>query len=417
LILDVGCGNERLAKGTVNVDFFSKGKNLQIGNQLEGEYVNPKHIPNFILADACHLPFKDKSFKLAISSHVIEHVATPFLMFKEMHRVSEGSVVIRCPHRRGSGAKRPFHINYLDEAWFKQAANKLNVESEQFVSCYDSLVTSKVSRGILKNTLPMRLLKHIERRWFGSKLGVPFELESWSNFKVQTQRNKLYNFHFVVVSNNQEILTNCFMRGVPVTKQNTTIYQNKNHTSLPTFFNKYIDDLKEDTWIAFCHQDFILKQYLPDNLNVNAVYGVIGVRPNVSGLFGRIQQTDGSYIGRRLWQPAPVQTLDEMCIMVHSSLFRKGLRFDENLPFDFYGADLCLQAFSKGFGVYALQLACQHKSLSIHGGTEAEHFKKAHRIFGEKWKAFVPIRTTSAWVDNVDHEAILSTLKKRFLVG
>ena len=415
-VLDVGCGNGRLAKGSVNVDFFCRGQNVQIGKQLEGEFVDPHKIPNFILADACHLPFKNGSFNFVFSSHVIEHVADPLLMFKEMHRVSKRMVVVRCPHRRGSGAKRPFHVNYLDERWFRTAASILGCDSKQFVSCYDPVFSSKLSFGqLLQNTLFMKLIKHAERRWVSPKLGVPFEIESWSNLSPVKAADRV---HFVVASNRKDILDQCFKRGVI---DDFTIFENKNHVPLPTLFNRYIDGLgRSNEWIVFCHQDFILKENIEStlsDLDVNAVYGVIGVRPNVTGLFGRIQQTDGSYIGRRINKPEPVQTLDEMCLIVHSSMFKKGLRFDERLPFDFYGADLCMQAFSKGFGVYAIQVDCQHKSASVHGGTETTYFKEAQKVFAEKWSKFVPIRTTSAWIDNIPHTAVLATLKKKFLVN
>ncbi|MFA5365941.1 MAG: class I SAM-dependent methyltransferase, partial [Candidatus Bathyarchaeia archaeon] len=107
MILDVGCGTAGLAKGDVNVDFFREGRNVQVGEQLVGEMCVPKLIKNFVVADACHLPFRDGCFSLVYSSHVIEHVVDPVLMFKEMLRVSCRKVVVRCPHRKGRGAKRP----------------------------------------------------------------------------------------------------------------------------------------------------------------------------------------------------------------------------------------------------------------------------------------------------------------------
>ena len=78
MLLDVGCGNAELAKGDVNVDLFREGRNLQIGNQKVGERVNPHKIKNFVVADACHLPFKAGAFKVVFSSHTIEHVSNPF---------------------------------------------------------------------------------------------------------------------------------------------------------------------------------------------------------------------------------------------------------------------------------------------------------------------------------------------------
>lgn len=73
-ILDIGCGLN--PKGDVNID-----SNRSIPRE--------KPIPNFILADAQYLPFKDKSFSLAYASHVIEHIPNPLQALKEWNRVTK----------------------------------------------------------------------------------------------------------------------------------------------------------------------------------------------------------------------------------------------------------------------------------------------------------------------------------------
>ncbi len=130
--------------------------------------------------------------------------------------------------------------------------------------------------------------------------------------------------------------------------------------------------------------------------DANAIYGVIGARlPNE--ILGRIQQTDGSLVGSHLNKPEPVQTLDEMCIIAHSSLLRK-MRFDGAYNFHFYGADLCMAAHYWGLGVYALQVECQHKSDTLKGADNSFDFAFCKRHFKDKWRKFLPIRTTSALV-------------------
>ncbi len=98
LTLDVGCGI--YPKGDVNTDLIRR----------------EQKIPNFVVADAHNLPFKDGSFGLVYSSHVIEHVTNPTIMFNELCRVTKAKMIVRCPHRFGSGAKRVSHINFIDEA-------------------------------------------------------------------------------------------------------------------------------------------------------------------------------------------------------------------------------------------------------------------------------------------------------------
>ena len=52
--------------------------------------------------------------------------------------------------------------------------------------------------------------------------------------------------------------------------------------------------------------------------------------------------------------PAPVATLDELLLIVRRD---SGLRFDPDLGFHLYGADICLQASEQGLAVVALDAA------------------------------------------------------------
>jgi hypothetical protein len=177
LTLDVGCGCHGV--GDVNIDVFRAGMNRQIGNQRCGELVNPHLIENFVVADACFLPFKVNAFDVAYSSHVIEHVKYPFLMVSEMCRVASKEVIIRCPHRRGSGAKRPFHINFFDEDWFSKYAEILGYRSTEQITVHDWNISSRLPfPEHLKTCLVWRVFKHIERLVLKPNRGVPFELES-----------------------------------------------------------------------------------------------------------------------------------------------------------------------------------------------------------------------------------------------
>ena len=154
----MGCGSR--PTGDVNVDFFSGGWNSQEGDQKQGEFMNPRLIPNFVVAHAEFLPFRDEYFDVAFSSHVIEHVKNPLKMLLELLRVSKRKVIVRCPHRKGSSAKRPFHINYLDEDWNFSLA-KLGYQPKAFITNFECLFTSRL---MLHCTLhcPKRLLPYVE---------------------------------------------------------------------------------------------------------------------------------------------------------------------------------------------------------------------------------------------------------------
>jgi len=89
LILDVGCGNKHI--GDVNVDCFPYDK-TQCGKKW-----SVKDAKNFIIADSCHLPFRENVFRVVHGSHTIEHTHNPLLALKEFKRVCSGKVFLVFP--------------------------------------------------------------------------------------------------------------------------------------------------------------------------------------------------------------------------------------------------------------------------------------------------------------------------------
>lgn len=407
LKLDVGCGSK--PTGDVNVDFCVRGWNSQEGDQKRGEFLNPKVIPNFVVADAEHLPFKDDVFDVAFSSHVIEHVPNPSIMLREMCRVSKRKILVRCPHRKGSGAKRPFHLHYLDEEWFEDAASKLGLNVKSFVRCFDYPVTERVKLlcpvtllDAVQSSMPFRAMRHLERSLQRrGYIKTPFELEI--QLKKQLQQRNDASLVFIVVYNNPAIFQKCFGSSPYVQSGDVIVVYNRRNDSLPYIFNLIIQQfLDKNVWLIFCQQDFILQeplQHLLKGKDSLAVYGVIGCRVGYNKLFGQIRQADGSFAGLKLTKDAPVETLDEMCLIVHSSAFRQGLMFDEQFGFHFYGADLCMQAHNLGFEVLATQVKCQHKSRTLTGDVESMEYVKSLELFREKWRKALPVRTTTRIVE------------------
>jgi SAM-dependent methyltransferase len=148
--------------------------------------LNPHLIPNFVVAHAENLPFKNECFEVVFSSHTIEHVKNPKKMLQELLRVSKRQVVVRCPHRKGSGAKRPFHINYLDEEWFSALFSKLGFRPKIVVTNSECLITSRLllhsavhcPKRILpyvEESIIYRIIRKIERSQ--GRLRFPFEIE------------------------------------------------------------------------------------------------------------------------------------------------------------------------------------------------------------------------------------------------
>ena len=148
LRLDVGCGY--LPSGDVNCDLFVKNVGHRpMPKDLSGLPLKPKKISNFILCDVQYLPFKDSVFEEVFSSHVIEHVDNPFLLFKEMLRVSNSKIVVVCPHKLGDRlrGKNIFHKHFFSKSWFYNAARR-------FPGCFVNVEYSKFA-GVPSNFFPV----------------------------------------------------------------------------------------------------------------------------------------------------------------------------------------------------------------------------------------------------------------------
>lgn len=112
--LDVGCGN--IPRGDINVDLY-KRDNPQI-EQYRNVKVDPREIPQFILASGLFLPFQKDVFDVVFCYDVLEHTDQPHKMLKELLRVSKYRVEIQTPHRFGKWAKMPYHKSYFSIKWF-----------------------------------------------------------------------------------------------------------------------------------------------------------------------------------------------------------------------------------------------------------------------------------------------------------
>ncbi len=333
----------------------------------------------------------------------MEHVRDPLLMLREMCRVAKRRVVVRVLHREAGGAKETQNVNYFNEQWFKEASEFLGYEGRVVAMSYDYPISSRLSRitpSILQAALPWRELRRFERTRLNLRVKQPLEIEARIiKKKVQFDSN---NIRFVVVYNLPQIFETCFASSPYVSGNDVAAFYNEKNEPLPKFFNDTVrEHLQEDVWCVFCHQDFILKEALLTRLkgkNVEAIYGPIGGSVADPRLLGRIVQANNCPIGVKLKEDATVQTLDEMCIIANSAIFRQGLVFDERFRFHFYGADLCMQAYRLGFDVFAMQLDCQHRSRTPTGDLSSPEYLASLELFKEKWKQFLPIHTTTGFI-------------------
>lgn len=145
--------------------------------------------------------------------------------------------------------------------------------------------------------------------------------------------------------------------------------------------------------IVFCHQDVIFPQGWISRLyeqistiekthNSWGVLGTFGVTPS-GKLAGHVIDWKGH--AHCLPLPVEVQSLDEHCLIVRKD---SGLAFDEDLGgFHFYGADICLEALTKGLTNFAVDACVQH--LSPGGKVDTSFYEAMDKLY-QKWKTQNP---------------------------
>lgn len=165
--------------------------------------------------------------------------------------------------------------------------------------------------------------------------------------------------------------------------------------------------LTDDVIAIFVHDDVFLPltfegdlkvmlSKLPENWGVCGVAGAytsLDVLKNkvLRKFYGNVNDR-GTEWGKPLTEPMPVQTLDELMLIVNLKHGYHSL-FDEQFPLDFYGADLCMQAHERGLGVYAIQAYVHHNSSRAFGGRTPGFFESEAK-FKKKWAKRLPIATT-----------------------
>ena len=108
----------------------------------------PNRVPKFfILADATHLPFRDKVFSEVYASHVLEHLGQPAQLLRESHRVlkSYGIVHVWVPNFTCREA-------YLDPT-HRHVFNYLSLKSLITKSGFDTFIYSLLGNRILPSLI------------------------------------------------------------------------------------------------------------------------------------------------------------------------------------------------------------------------------------------------------------------------
>lgn len=152
--------------------------------------------------------------------------------------------------------------------------------------------------------------------------------------------------------------------------------------------------------VVFAHHDVYLPQGW-DALLVHRLNSLTARHPDwaVAGAFG-VGVDDrhfgpvwtsslGQIVGRVPLHPEPVQSFDEMLLVLRRA---SGIRFDRAQPgWHMYGTDIVQTARANRRGAYALGLPCIHND-RFHAMLGPD-FNESYRWMQAKWRQTLPIRT------------------------
>jgi hypothetical protein len=173
-------------------------------------------------------------------------------------------------------------------------------------------------------------------------------------------------------------------------------------------YNAAFDEAEHDL-VVFVHQDvflpagwFDMLTSAVDWLDANAcrwgVLGSFGSARQVHGGVGRVFTTGMGVHGNSIEVPAPVETLDEIVLVLRKS---SPLRFDPSLPhFHLYGSDICLESRRLGLDAYAIPAPCVHNTNQVL--QLPREFYACYRHLKRKWPRELPIHASCMTISRFD---------------
>ena len=208
------------------------------------------------------------------------------------------------------------------------------------------------------------------------------------------------NITFVVAVNNKEVFESNFLASHCFrVSHGHQILTQEGFVSAAKAYNDAIGKALHELMV-FCHQDIFLPNDWLSELT-GALELLEATDPNwgVLGCYGETLNDNGrgyvyssgrGVMGRPFRDPAQVQTLDEIVLILRKS---SGLRFDDELPhFHLYGTDICLRAARRQMKSYAISALCIHNTNQTL--VLPKEFYKCHGHIKRVWKDSLPVRTT-----------------------
>lgn len=219
------------------------------------------------------------------------------------------------------------------------------------------------------------------------------------------------NFTIAVAVNDMQVLRkNLYLSpGISNDGRNQILIK-QGFRSASRAYNSAIDEAENDI-IVFVHQDVYLPEtwfsdlrrclsYFKEEQINWGVLGCFGSKKSAEGGLGRVYTTGLGLHGRRIVNPEPVETLDEIILIIRKS---SGLRFDPSLPhFHLYGTDICMAAKDNRMISYAIPAFCVHNTnqlLSL-----PREFYDCYQYIKRKWKKFLPIYASCVTISLFNEE-------------
>jgi hypothetical protein len=212
-------------------------------------------------------------------------------------------------------------------------------------------------------------------------------------------------FDVVAAVNDEETLARNLAASPAIASGAARLHVERGAPCMGVAYNRGLDATRAEI-VVFAHQDVYLPASWPARL-AQAIACVEKADPNwgVLGPFGVTPEgrsagrvwcaANRGLIGRAVDEPVPVQSLDELILVL-----RRGsrLRFDEALPhFHFYGTDIVQQARVARLGAYAADLPVVHNSKPV--ATLDAGYLAGWRYMRRKWRTRLPIVTPVTRID------------------
>ena len=226
---------------------------------------------------------------------------------------------------------------------------------------------------------------------------------------------------FVIAVNNKSVFESNFLASPCLARPHAhQILVQEGFSSATKAYNDAIDRSVNDL-IVFAHQDMIfpeawlsdLQRSLDALQTTNPEWGVLGCYGETldDGGRGYIYSCGLGIVGKPFDRPEPVQTLDEIVLILRKS---SNLRFDSDLPhFHFYGTDICMAAAARRLNNYAIPAFCIHNTQQ--NFYLPKEFYESYRHVKQRWSELLPIRTTCVRMTKSDFPMYRKRIREAYL--